>query len=278
MYDFYFGTQEEIAKDEKKFLLSVKRMLPRWVNSIPDSEYLAIYDDLESIPLKGTKPVLAETGVGASTIVMLYFAMKNDGTLFSWDFQAEKGAYIRTVCTDTLSAVLGKNIFDSWKFIAYDSKSPYLGVPILKELVDKVDFCFLDSEHTLDNLLGEVKGLNPLLRDGSVVAIDDANYDFFHINTAYINMLRKKLGLTAIADLEGNKCRPFFEEVETYLRDHWQNVERAGNSYKEKYASDLFWSYYKADRDIMAKGNMEKTANLEHRYDSWRVSKRKRAL
>src|SRR5258705_212924 len=146
MYDFYFGTRAEIEKDEKKFLLSVKRMLPRWVNSIPDSEYLAIYDDLESLDRKGKKPVLVETGVGASSIVMIYYAMKYDGTLYSWDFQSEKGAYIRQICTDTLSAVTGKNIFATWKFIAYDSKSPYLGVPALKELVEAVDFGFFDSE------------------------------------------------------------------------------------------------------------------------------------
>ena len=71
MFDFYFGTREEIAQDEKKFLLSVKRMLPRWVNSIPDSEYLAIYDSLESLSTKSARPVIVETGAGASTIVLL---------------------------------------------------------------------------------------------------------------------------------------------------------------------------------------------------------------
>ncbi|MCM1038205.1 MAG: hypothetical protein NC434_02700 [Ruminococcus sp.] len=49
MYDFILGDKETIIKnteEEKKFLLSVKRMLPRWCNSIPDSEFLAIYDVL----------------------------------------------------------------------------------------------------------------------------------------------------------------------------------------------------------------------------------------
>ncbi len=276
MFDFYFGTRAEIEKDEKKFLLSVKRMLPRWVNSIPDSEYLAIYDDLESLGIKGRKPTLVETGVGASSIVMIYYAMKHDGTLYSWDFQSEKGAYIRAVCTDTLSAVLGKNISDTWKFIAYDSKSPYLGVPILKELVDGVDFCFFDSEHTWDNLRGELEAVNPLLRDDAIVAIDDANYDFLHTNTAYINMLRKKLGLKAIAELANNKSRAFYEETDQFLKKNWQKAERINDSYKKNYKNDLFWSYYKADRDVMAKENMEKMGDLEHRYDSWRVAKRKK--
>ena len=34
--------EEQIKKNEEKFLLSVKRMMPRWVNSLPDSEFLAL--------------------------------------------------------------------------------------------------------------------------------------------------------------------------------------------------------------------------------------------
>tara|TARA_B100001971_G_scaffold154732_1_gene144151 strand:- start:172 stop:375 length:204 start_codon:yes stop_codon:yes gene_type:complete len=50
MYDFYFGTKEEVDSDPKKFLLTIKRMLPRWCNSIPDSEYLALYDVISGMP------------------------------------------------------------------------------------------------------------------------------------------------------------------------------------------------------------------------------------
>ena len=50
MYDFYFGTRGEIDSDPKKFLLTIKRMLPRWCNSIPDSEYLALYDVISGMP------------------------------------------------------------------------------------------------------------------------------------------------------------------------------------------------------------------------------------
>ena len=50
MYDFYFGTGDAIDKDPKTWLLAIKRMMPRWPNGIPDSEYLAlarrIYDVL----------------------------------------------------------------------------------------------------------------------------------------------------------------------------------------------------------------------------------------
>lgn len=56
MYDFILGDKATIlknAEEEKKFLLSVKRMLPRWCNSIPDSEFLAIYDILADVKYGG---------------------------------------------------------------------------------------------------------------------------------------------------------------------------------------------------------------------------------
>ena len=43
MYDFCLGDKDEIMADEEGYLLSVKRMLPRWLNSIPDSEFIAIH-------------------------------------------------------------------------------------------------------------------------------------------------------------------------------------------------------------------------------------------
>ena len=74
MYDFYFGTNEEIDRDPKRYLLAIKRMLPRWCNSIPDSEYMALYDAIYDLSLP-EHPVFVETGSGASTIVLCYFAV-----------------------------------------------------------------------------------------------------------------------------------------------------------------------------------------------------------
>ena len=72
MYDFYFGDKESIEKDPKQWLITIKRMLPRWPNGIPDTEFLAIYDQLTALEADGTfqrdrKMVLVETGSGAST-------------------------------------------------------------------------------------------------------------------------------------------------------------------------------------------------------------------
>jgi len=275
MYDFYFGTKDEIRVNESKYLLFVKRMLPRWCNSIPDSEYLAIHDSLAMLEIQGKKPVLVETGIGASTIVLLHYAMKHDGVLYSWDISGLKGAFLRSVCTDTLVSFHEKNLFDHWKFIAYNSLSEQLGIKILGELGVSVDFCFLDSEHTWNVLLGELGQVSELLRDGSIVAIDDANYNYVHTNVAYINMLRKKLGLPQIEDPSDNLCEPFFVEVERFLKSRWENVEYLEDSYKREYKRDLFWNYYSSDRHALAQEGMEKPDALEHRYDSWRVSARR---
>jgi len=273
MYDFYFGTKEDIGRDEKKFLLSIKRMLPRWCNSIPDSEYIAIIDILEQF-LPKDKPILVETGVGASTIALLYYALKYNGVLLSWDFLAPKGAYIRGVCTDTLLQYYNRNIFNHWKFVTYNSLSSHLGLAILPELVEKVDFCFLDSEHTLDTVLGEIRCLNDLFVDGSIISMDDASYNYRHVNIAYINMFRKKLGLPEIKNWADNQCDHFYVEVENYLKTKWTKVEHIEDTFKTNCHKDLFYSYYRADRETMAEAGMEKFPDLEHRFDAWRIIER----
>jgi len=122
---------------------------------------------------------------------------------------------------------------------------------------------------------GELGQVSELLRDGSIVAIDDANYNYVHTNVAYINMLRKKLGLPQIEDPSDNLCEPFFVEVERFLKSRWENVEYLEDSYKREYKRDLFWNYYSSDRHALAQEGMEKPDALEHRYDSWRVSARR---
>jgi predicted O-methyltransferase YrrM len=275
MYDFWFGTDDDIRANEADYLLFVKRMMPRWTNSIPDSEYLALHQTLQLLDLQGRRPVLIETGVGASTIVLLNFAMKHGGVLYSWDPAGPKGAFLRAVMTDTLTAHYRQPVQAHWKYIPYSSHSPQIGIPVLHELGETVDFCFFDSEHTREVLIGEVERAVPLLRDGAIVAIDDANYNYIHTNIAYINMQRRKLGLPPSPDPPGNAGEPFYREVEQSLRQAFAQVDYLDDTYKRDYQKDLFWSYFSADRSAMGRLSMEKTDALEHRYDSWRVSGRR---
>ncbi|MFC1509555.1 class I SAM-dependent methyltransferase [Candidatus Omnitrophota bacterium] len=271
MYDFYFGTEKEINNDPKKYLLAIKRMLPRWCNSIPDSEYLALYDTISSLDLP-TNPVFVETGSGASSIVLNYFALKTGGQLYTWDICGPKLFYLRSVLNDTLARhFIDKNLCNHWKHIAFSSISEFAGTGILRELNKRVSVAFFDSEHTLDVLMKEINNVCEVLNDVAVIAIDDGNYAYKSYNTAYINMIRKKLNLSAIKDSSDNLCRPFWQEVEDYLQGKFKKVTHLDDTYKKTYQSDIFWSYYKLDRDAISGFSMEKTDMLDHRFDTWKI-------
>jgi hypothetical protein len=279
MYDFYFGTEEQIQKNEEKFLLSIKRMMPRWVNSLPDSEFLALAEIVneQGKNLKsGGKLVTVETGAGASTLVFAFYAMKYNGIAYSWDYNSEKGSLIRTICNETMCNYFKKHINDYWKLIGHDSLSPYLGLPILHNLVNHVDVFFHDSEHTWKTVKAEIETVNPLLIDGSVVAIDDANQDFLHTNMAYINTYRKKLGLDAIAEVSNNNSGAFYINAQELLSSNWENVEHIQDLYKKSYMNDPYFAYYDSEFEIKSSLGTERLNNLEHRFDSWRVANRKK--
>lgn len=276
MYDFYFGTKEDIEENEEKFLLLIKRLLPKWCNSIPDSEYIALFRIGDNLCKEINNPVLVETGTGSSSIIMAYLALKYDGICYTWDINGEKGSLIRTVMNETLCNYFDKNINNHWKLIAFDSLSEYLGLNIMKELQNHIDMCFLDSKHTLNILLKEIDCINPLLKNGSVIAIDDGNYNNNkYEDEAYINLFRKKIGLNPISVID-NKCEPFYIEVENHLKDKWKYVEHIEDFYKDNYKDDIFFTYYSAEITIRSKEKMEKLENLEHRFDAWRVDGKKR--
>lgn len=252
-------------------LLFIKRLLPRWANGIPDSEYLAIFDILNRIDIREKKPVLVETGSGASSLAMFYYAVKNDGILYSWDINGSKGAYLRGVANDTICKSFNKSLHQHWKLIAYSSTDECLGIPILQEFGEKVDCCFLDSLHTLDNVLAELTLLMSRFHRQAFVSIDDANYTNKSTNFAYINMLRKKIGLKPVEEKADNKCREHYLEVEDFLKQRCKKVEKVDDIYKKTFADDIFFNYYSTDKEVMGKMGMEKINALEHRFDAWKI-------
>ena len=77
MFDFHFGNKQEILENNEDFLIFVKRMMPRWINGIPDSECLALYRVLKESNLKNTS--LIETGCGASTLALVQSGLHDFG-------------------------------------------------------------------------------------------------------------------------------------------------------------------------------------------------------
>lgn len=277
MYDFYFGEKDTIDKDPWSWLLNIKRMLPRWINGIPDSEFRALYDLLLEAEEGGSitpdgSMVLAETGSGASTIILLYFAIRWNTEVYTWDISSTKLAYLRGVLTDTLFRhYTDKNIYSHWKYVAFSSIDDHAGIPILGELDKQVCGCFFDSEHTWQTLGKEIGAIIPRLSEGAVVAIDDGNYRHKNRNSAYINMLRTKLGLPK-AEFEDNVCGTFWQETENLLRQHFAKVmNMEGGTYRKTFQDDVFWQYYEQEKKNAAALDMEKLDDLAHRFDAWRV-------
>lgn len=278
MYDFYFGTREEIAQDEARYLLAIKRMTPRWINSIPDSEFLALAELLDqqgqAARQQGRRLVAVETGAGASTLALAFYAMKYEGRALSWDMNGAKGSVIRQVCVETMGKHFALHPDEHWSLVAFNSLSPHLGLPVLPSLVDQVDLTFHDSEHTWSTLSGELEAVMPLLVDGAVVAIDDGFLDFAHTNTAYVNTFRRKLGLPDVEPPAGNKAEPFYQGTERLLRERWRSVEDLADTYKSRAADDPWYAYYAAEFEVNKEIGLVPSDQLEHRFDSWRVAER----
>jgi len=270
MYDFHFGPPDKIEAEKDRYLLFIKRMMPRWVNSIPDSEYLALHE-LATRFADHPRPVFVETGIGASTLALLDIVLRTGGVLYSWDINGAKGAFLRSVINDTLVPHYGRPLHQHWRFVAYASTAPLIGIQVLKELNERVDLAFLDSEHTLNNLLAETRLVAPRLNAGSLFVIDDANYDYVHTNIAYINMQRQKLGLPPAPEPPDNRGATFRDAARACLVDAGLTLSDVPTSYADAYDKDIFFAYFAADRAAMAEKGMEKMEALGDRIAAWRI-------
>jgi len=270
MYDFYFGSKEEIDNNNEKYLLSIKRMMPKWMNSIPDSEFLALSRIADNIDKEGA--VFVETGAGASSIALVFHAMKNNGVLYSWDTNGEKTSQLRTVCSETLSKHFNMDVNKHWKTINYMSTSNQAGLNMLNELGVKIDLFFHDSEHVLDVVSRELNDVSKILNLPAYICMDDANYNFKHTNTAYANIIRKKIGLGPILEIKSNRSDYFYLEVEKFLKEKFDKVEKIKDTYKKEFKNDIYFEYFDTEFKVKSDLKMENPELLEHRFDSWRVS------
>lgn len=275
MYDFRFGEKKEILNRPEDFLVFVKRLLPRWINGIPDSECIAIFRALNSMNYQNEteKKTYIETGCGASTLALFLGAVMNNAHVYSWDTNGMKGSFLRNVILEAICYPLGINIFDYWTFVGFDSTNKLIGIPVLSELKKKVSFAYFDSWHTLVHLQKELKCFESVATDEFIVALDDAYYRKREENYSFINMIRKKMSLEIVEESADNYCDPFYVEVEKYLKANYSTVNKLDDYYKNNYKNDIFFEYYSSDREAMNEVGMEEQVNLAHRFDAWIVSK-----
>jgi len=267
MYDFNFEKKQNIKKNPEDFLIFVKRLLPRWANGIPDSECIAIFKVLKLLNKKSKKNlVLLETGSGASTLALFLHCALFGGRMYSWDINVSKGSFLRSVISESMGRVLNVDVNKIWTFIPFNSTDSNIGIRVLKELNKKADFCFFDSWHTLNHIKAELKAFETVASSKFALAFDDAYYTKKHLNYSYINMLRTKLGLKVIKEPKNNISKPFYIEIENYLKSKYKKISKI-----KDYKRDIFFKYFSADRKFMNKMGMEEKNKLKHRFDAFIV-------
>ncbi|MFC1517598.1 hypothetical protein ACFL5G_03465 [Candidatus Margulisiibacteriota bacterium] len=263
MYDYYFGDEKKIKENEIKYLVAIKHMLPRRINSISDAEFISLYENLNASLVADTSSngVLVETGSGASTILFIYFAYKYNKVLYTWDINQFKLAEIRSVVLDTIEKHFKKSLHVVWNYIPSFSTSKDIGIDVIGELGLKIDFGFFDSDHTEVTLHDEIRSALKYANPSAVFAIDDATFTCKHKNLPYINILRKKIGLPAIKDSSDNKTAPFYESVEKLIKDACPQSKKLTSDYSKLIKDDLFFKYY--NFDFQASGGDLKMVNLD---------------
>jgi hypothetical protein len=275
MYDFSLGTKEQILSNEIEFLIAVKRMLPRYLNSIPDNEFTAIcmLADEQGRLADKKNAVFIETGVGASTIALYWYACKYGITLYSWDISSAKAAGIRQVLSEALGEYCGLPQ-DRWKFISWDSTSPYLGISALQEFGVKCYLSFHDSDHTWSNIKKELEGVAQILTKNSVVALDDANLRWTSVNMGLLNTYREKIGWPTIATSDNNQEFEgglHGELVMKFLSEKFAKIEVIKDYFKENFSTDLYFKYFNMEFNKNLSLGTTQLKNLEHRFDAFRI-------
>ena len=275
MYDFTLGTKEQILSNEIEFLIAVKRMLPRYLNSIPDNEFKAIclLADEQGRLADEKNSIFIETGVGASTIALYWYACKYGLNLYTWDLSSAKAAVIRQVLSEALGEYCGLPQ-ERWKYISWDSTSPYLGIQALRDSGLKCYLSFHDSDHTWENIEKELQGLTPLLAKNSVVALDDANLNWTTVNMGLVNTFRKKLGWPAIdinERIQDFKGEIHWKLVKQFLENRFKRIEGIEDYFKSNFQNDPYFNYFNTEFNEKVSLGTEQLGQLQHKFDAFRI-------
>ena len=246
MFDFIYDSKKNILKNPEKFIIFVKRLLPKYANSLPDSAAISIFREIKK--LKGPNNLIIETGVGASTIVLFVASYICKKKLFTFDINPDKISLIRQVINDAICRPLKVNIFDYWTYVPSNSVDKYTGIPALKGFKRKPQFAFLDSYHSSEHLKKEVIEFTKIASKEFILGIDDGNHinsRFFNFD--YTNMVRQKMGLKKISNPKQNISPPFFIEVNNLLKKNFKSVKKLETFFQKNYQNDLWFNYFGAD-------------------------------
>ena len=226
--------------DEKKLLLSIKKLLPKYLNCLPDNAALSI---LEVVKKTKKNNLMLETGVGISTIALFIGSIISKKKFYSFDFNQEKISTVKQIINETICEPLKINLLDYWIPIQANSTCPYSGIKSLTELKKKFDFGFFDSNHTLEHLENEISLFLNLVDKKFFFGIDDAHMNYKKINLDYINLVRTKANLKRIK-IKDNICKEFSVEISNFLKKKKFKVKNYKPIKKLNSKDDLYFKYY----------------------------------
>jgi len=247
MYDFIYSDKKNIIKNSEKFILFVKKLLPKYANSLPDSAAITLYREVKKLK-KGKDKLIIETGVGASTVALFVAAYMFKKKLYTFDINPDKISLIRQVINDAICRPLKINIYDYWTYVPSNSLDKYTGIPALAELKIKPQLAFLDSLHSLEHLKKEVIEFSKIATSEFVVGLDDGNHTnskFFPFG--YTNMIRQKIGLKKIKNPKENFSTSFSYGVHEVLKKNYKSTKKLETFFEKNFQNDLWFHYFGAD-------------------------------
>ena len=260
MYDFTFGNKDQIKKDSEEYLIFVKHLLPRFLNSLPDTLCLSIFKDLKKLKkIKKKKLNILETGCGSSTIALVLHCALYGGQVYTWDINPSKGSLLKNVISESIANSLKIDINKIWKFIPSSSTDKYTGIEILRELSIKIDYAFLDSSHTSTHLQKELELLHKNTSSMFYISLDDAYTTQSEINYPYINMVRNKIQLKKLKEEKDNFSAPFIDVVlKFFKKKNYKILLLKNNFLKNNLKKDIYFKYYSSDFKFMKKVGLVK--------------------
>lgn len=264
MYNYIYGTKKQILENPINFLIFVKRLLPKYVNSLPDTAVVSFYEILKNNNKNSNG--IVETGVGASTVILFFFSYYFKKKLYTFDFNPDKISLIRKVIIESICLPLNININKYWQPIASDSLDKYTGIRCLKEFKKKVNFGFFDSAHSLNHLIKEIDVFCEISTKNFIIGIDDGEKkDNREFHYDYVNMIRNKIGLKNIKNPTFNKCNFFYKEIETYLKKSFKKTEKIKTFFEKNFKNDLYFNYFGNDISYVGIEDKKKIDNFKYK-------------
>lgn len=154
-----------------------------WQLTLRDTDISEHLITLYGLAVAVKAKTILEIGAGQSTFVLLIAAVKNKGDLYSIDLTKESRNRLFPEAPDI-------NNEPKYHFIQGDSQ--------LVEWDKEIDFLFIDSGHSYDLTMAELKKFTPFIKEGGFILMHDTG----EFNNVFIDCRRAMLDFLNIVKWE----------------------------------------------------------------------------